>query len=127
MPMLKIFLKTCFDFFLLFLGNSLNIFYRSKTVSVFFQTMKVFMLCIFEKHYYILIIVKINKKVFLCLFVLICKYLTPYVTLHCRHPYHNMNHLINFWFHLNFGSQILHCLYAKFNIYEVSFINNLLN
>ena len=48
-----------------------------------------------EKHYHILIIVTIVAKIFCDLFVLAWKFLIVCVaTLHCRHPYQNISHLM---------------------------------
>ena len=52
------FLDTCFSFFCCF-QQILQISCNDQLVRVFFQTMKVSLFCIFEKHYYILMIVKI--------------------------------------------------------------------
>ena len=86
--------------------NSPNILQWPRTVPVFFQTIKISLFSIFEKHYDILIIVKIAaKKVFLS-FVLTWRCLVSYVPLHCRHPNQNRNHLMSTWLHLSFENRI---------------------
>ena len=69
---------------------------------------------IFERHYYILIFVRIVKKVFLFILAWICFVL--YAPLYCRHPYQSRNHLMNSCLHLSIEIRIPYYHYVKSNI-----------
>ena len=84
--------------------------------SVVFRKFSEYLVMIKDKHYYILIIVRIVAQMFFYLFILAGYALFFFAPLYCRHPYQSRNHLMNSCLHLSFKSRISYCNYVKSHI-----------